>query len=237
MSVKIGILQPGYLPWLGFFEQLHRADAFVLLDDVQYDKHGWRNRNRIKTAAGAQWLTVPVKNERGERTLVRDVSIDNRHDWRKKHHSSIRQNYRKAPYFDRYRRLFEEGYSREWDLLVDLDVFFIEGLCSFLGLDTGKVVRSSALAAGGGRQERLVAICRELGADTFYEGASGRSYIDEDFFRENGIRVEFQDYRHPVYRQLYGDFVPFLSVVDLLFNHGDESLAVLSGGSREEAGS
>lgn len=234
--MKIGILQPGYLPWLGFFEQVCRVDVFVILDDVQFDKQGWRNRNRIKTVAGVQWLTVPVRHDYRERTLIRDVKIDNRQNWKKKHFSSIRQNYRRAPYFESYIGMFEDGYSREWELLADLDLFFIERLLSCLGLDDRMLVRSSGLDVGEGQHERLISICRAFGADTFYEGAAGRSYLDEELFRRNGIRIEFQDYRHPVYRQLYGEFVPYLSVIDLLFNHGEGSLAVLTGGSREEVG-
>jgi hypothetical protein len=229
-----GILQPGYLPWLGFFEQICRSEVFVLLDDVQYDKHGWRNRNRIKTARGPLWLTVPVEVSLREKPLIRDVKIDNRQPWRRKHLAGIRQNYSGARYLGEYIGLFEEAFSREWEYLVDLDHHFITTLCAALGMEGRELRRSSELETGSGRSEKLIGICRTLGADSFYEGAAGRNYIDEEEFARAGIRVRFQDYRHPVYRQLHGEFVPYLSVIDLLLNHGTESLAILKGAHERE---
>ncbi|MBI4678138.1 MAG: WbqC family protein [Elusimicrobia bacterium] len=225
----IGILQPGYIPWLGFFEQLARSDVFVLYDDVQYDKHGWRNRNRIKTAAGAQWLTVPVSVDFSQHPAVNSVRIDSRTDWRRKHLLSIKQNYSQAPFFRDHIGLFKEAYARPWEKLVDLDVHLILRLAEALGLGPKRIVLSSSLGVEGRRVERLVAICKNLGADVFYEGAAGRDYMRQSDFEPHGIRLEFQDYRHPVYRQLYGEFVPYLSVVDLLFNCGPESLDILTG--------
>jgi hypothetical protein len=225
----IGILQPGYLPWLGFFEQLHRSDVFVLYDDVQYDKEGWRNRNRIKTANGSQWLTVPVLLRFNEHPLILDVRIDNKVNWRKKHLGAIRQNYAKAPFFRKYIEIFEAAYSREWEYLVDLDVYFIEKLAECLGMSHKKIVRSSSFPVEGERMERLVNLCKFFGADTFYEGAAGKSYMDVDYFSGHGIHVEFQDYQHPTYPQLYGKFIAYLSVIDLLFNRGEDSMAILSG--------
>ncbi|MBI5682763.1 MAG: WbqC family protein [Deltaproteobacteria bacterium] len=223
----IGILQPGYLPWLGFFEQMHKSDVFVIYDDVQYDKEGWRNRNRIKTANGIQWLTVPVMVNLEAHPLVHEVKIDNKTNWRKKHLSSIRQNYSKAPYFKKYIDIFEEGYSKEWECLVDIDMYFILRLSECLGMDDTKIIKSSALNIDGDKIGRLINICKFFNADTFYEGAAGKNYIDENYFESHGIKMEYQDYKHPIYNQLYGDFVPYLSVIDLLFNHGDESLAIL----------
>lgn len=231
--MRIGILQPGYLPWLGFFEQMHKCDIFVLYDDVQYDKHSWRNRNRIKTANGIQWLTVPVSVSLSEPAIVREVRIDNSANWRKKHLQSIRQNYSKARFYRDHIGLFEEALTAEWELLVDLDIYFIEKLATMLGIST-RMVRSSELdIPRGDKVERLVGICRIFNADTFYEGAAGRDYIDTDLFARQGVGVEFQDYVHPVYQQLYGQFVPYLSIIDLLFNHGDESLSILTGTRRE----
>ncbi len=223
----IGILQPGYLPWLGFFEQLYRSDVFVIYDDVQYDKQGWRNRNRIKTANGIQWLTVPVRLDFNDHPLVNEVVIDKTANWRKKHAASLRQNYGKAPYFLRYWPLFEEAFDRHWELLVDLDIYFIERLSECLRLCNRQFVRSSGLKIEGDRIGRLLSICRHFNADVFYEGAAGRNYIDEQQFLEQGITVKYQDYQHPVYQQLYGEFIPYLSVVDLLFNHGEESVDIL----------
>ena len=114
----IGILQPGYLPWLGFFEQIHRSDIFVIYDDVKFDKNGWRNRNRIKTAQGAQLLTVPVYSGSGQNMTILDTKIDNKTDWKKKHLSSLNRNYSKAKYYKRYIGIFEEAYSKDWEKII-----------------------------------------------------------------------------------------------------------------------
>lgn len=227
--MRVGILQPGYLPWLGFFEQIYRSDVFVIYDDVQYDKQGWRNRNRIKTAGGAVWLTVPVTVKFNDHPLIDVVKIDNKHNWRKKHLLSIKQNYSNAPFYEKYVDIFEEAYSSAWEYLVDIDIFFIIRLAAFLGIDTKKIIRSSVLKVEGNTMERLVRICREVGADVFYEGSAGKNYIDEDYFMKSGIKIEYQEYSHPVYEQRYGEFIPYLSVIDLLFNHGPQSLSILTG--------
>jgi hypothetical protein len=223
----IGILQPGYLPWLGFFEQLYRSDVFVIYDDVQYDKEGWRNRNRIKTAKGIQWLTIPVLIKFEEHTLINEVKINDTVNWRKKHLFSIKQNYSKAPFFKEYLPLFEEAYSKDWKYLIDIDMYFILKLAECLGMGDKKITLSSALNIKGDRIGRLVNICKYFNAGIFYEGVAGKNYINEESFMEQGIRVEYQDYKHPIYHQLYGEFIPYLSIIDLLFNHGDESLAIL----------
>lgn len=231
----IGILQPGYLPWLGFFEQMYRSDIFVIYDDVLYSRESWRNRNRIKSSNGIQWLTVPVLFRQSEAPLINEVKIDNKVNWRKKHLVSIWQNYKKTPYFNDYIGLFETAYARDWDYLIDLDLFFIEGLARILGMDHKHIHRSSALNITGDRIGRLVNLCKHFRADTFYEGYAGQNYIDEDAFLTQGIRVVYQDYQHPNYRQLYGEFVPYLSVVDLLFNRGRESLAILTANTNLKA--
>lgn len=222
----VGILQPGYLPWLGFFEQLYRSDVFVILDDVQYDKHSWRNRNRIKTAQGPAWLTVPVLTHGQGRPLTRDVGIDPRSSWRKKHLDTIRQSYGRAPFGEWAIAGIEEAYARQWDRLLDLDLFLIGALGRLLGFER-KIELSSSLDVQGRSTERLVAICRAVGATAFYEGAAGRDYLDVSLFEANGVALEFQSYRHPEYPQQHGAFVPYLSVFDLLANCGPGSLDVL----------
>jgi hypothetical protein len=223
----IGILQPGYLPWLGFFEQLVRSDVFVIYDDVQYDKHSWRNRNRIKTANGIHWLSVPVLLKFNEHPQIYDVRIDNSSKWRKKHLGTIRQSYARAQFFKDYIDIFEDTYTRHWEYLIDLDIHLIDKLTHALGIPEKPIIRSSSLGIQGGRIERLIKICKHFNADTFYEGASGINYIDSTDFTQQGIMVNFQDYKHPIYQQLHGDFVPYLSAIDLLFNCGEQSLDVL----------
>lgn len=225
----IGILQPGYLPWLGFFEQIYRSDAFIIYDDVQYDKHSWRNRNRIKGSNGIQWLTVPVHVKFEDHPSILEVQIDNSSNWKRKHLAAITQSYSKAPFYKDFIAIFEHAYQREWEFLVDLDLYFIEKILSCMGLAHKQLLRSSQLEVrNDDRIQRLISICHLMGADQFYEGAAGRNYIDDDVFAEAGIKVIYQDYQHPEYNQLNGDFVPYLSIVDLLFNHGNDSLKILT---------
>lgn len=226
--MRIGILQPGYLPWLGFFEQVYKSDVFIIYDDVQYDKHGWRNRNRIKSANGIQWLTVPVLTTGKNKPLIKDVMIDNHLNWQKKHITSIRNNYGKAEYFKDYIEIFDKVYSKKWDFLIDLDIELIDRLCKALGLNR-QIRFSSELGICGDRIQRLIGICKLFNADVFYEGESGKNYIDEENFKNEGITIEYQTYHHPTYKQLYGDFIPYMSIIDLLFNEGDKSLQILSG--------
>lgn len=222
----ISILQPGYIPWLGFFEQMARADVFVIYDDVQYDKHSWRNRNRIKTAQGIQWLSVPVLTSQKSGQLVHEVEIDNKTPWQKKHLRALEQNYARAPFFKQYYPILEEGYTCQWTDLLSCDMFFINNFKSLLGIDT-ELRYSSGLVSQGKSTERLVAICKELEADIFYEGAAGKNYIDDTLFSQTGIQLIYQDYKHPQYSQLHGEFISHLSIVDLLLNVGPKSIEVL----------
>ena len=224
-SRTLVVLQPGYLPWLGFFDQMRRSDVFVYYDDVQYDKHGWRNRNRIKSPAGPQWLTVPVHHKGWPRIL--DVTIDHRTPWAKKHVASIRQHYGRAPYAEPYLADLEALLSSGWDKLVDLDVAVVALLCRWLGLER-TIVRSSTLGIAGEKSERLLNLCRYFEATRYLSGNAAQAYLDVDSFSRAGLEVEWQDFVHPTYPQLHGEFVPYLSAVDLLLNCGQESAAILS---------
>jgi hypothetical protein len=222
------VLQPGYLPWLGFFDQLRRADVFVYYDDVQYDKHGWRNRNRIKTQTGPTWLTVPVRHSGLGTPRILEVEIDGRQPWARKHAASVRQAYAAAPFAARYLPELEEVLHRKWERLVDLDLACASLLAGWLGL-ARRVERSSALGVCGERSERLLRICQRFGATRYVSGDAARGYLDVALFERHGIAVEWQAFAHPVYPQLHGAFVPFLSALDLVLNCGDEAGAVLRG--------
>lgn len=231
-NTTVVVLQPGYLPWLGFFDQLRRADVFVYYDDVQYDKHGWRNRNRIKTQTGPLWLTVPVRHSAGasgrDFPRIIDVEIDGRTPWGRKHATTIRQAYARAPYLDRYMPALEELLQRRWERLVDLDMVVADLMAGWFGLQR-RIERSSALGIGGEKSERLVSICRHFSAATYLSGDSAQNYLDVPLFERHGIHVEWQQFTHPVYPQLHGDFVPHLSAIDLILNCGDAAASVLRG--------
>ena len=220
------VLQPSYLPWLGYFDQLYKSDVFVLYDDVQFDKHGWRNRNRIKTPSGPQWLTVPILTHGKGKPTNDQVEIDTRQPWGAKHLRALRGNYSRAPAFaDVFGRL-EPVLSRPWKRLLDLNRTVLDTLCGLLAL-TRDIRLSSELGVSGEKTARLVALCRATGATNYLTGDAARDYLDEPQFAANGITVEYHNYRHPTYAQLHDGFVPYLSVVDLLMNHGRGSLNIL----------
>jgi hypothetical protein len=221
------VLQPGYLPWLGFLDQVIRSDTFIYYDDVQFDKHGWRNRNRIKSPNGPLWLTVPVLNKGKFKQTNLEVEIDNRQPWARKHIATIRQLYARAPCLGTYLPRLEELLCAGWSNLVELDVAVIELICEWLHVKR-KMLRSSQLAVPGAKSERLMKICQHLGAKHYLSGDSARDYLDIGLFSANGISVEWQEYKHPIYPQLHGAFIPYLSVLDLLLNVGEKGCEYLT---------
>lgn len=230
----VSIHQPQYLPWLGYFDKIDRADVFCFLDNVQYKKNEWQNRNRIKTAAGWQWLTVPVHYRFGEE--IREIEIDRRSEWRRRHLQAIRTNYGSAPFFCRYIGFFEELYEKDWKYLCDLNIWAVENLCALLEMGTVRTIRASNLALRNHPTDRLIDICLHLGADTYLAGAGGAAYMDLARFNESDIPVCFQDFDHPIYPQLFGHFESHLSIVDLLMNHGPDSIGIIRGEQNRRGG-
>lgn len=226
------VLQPGYLPWLGFFDQMRRADVFVYYDDVQYDKHGWRNRNRIKSPAGPHWLTVPVRHHRLGQPRILEVEIDTRTPWARKHLGTLRQFYAKAPAFAQRLPEIEELLTRPWTHIVDLDMAVVGMMAGWLQIET-PTYRSSALGVEGEQSERLLRLCQHFGATCYLSGSAARDYLDVALFEQHGVRVAWQDFQHPVYPQQFQEFVPYLSALDLLLNCGDDSRAYLEGRNRQ----
>lgn len=220
------VLQPGYLPWLGFFDQLDRSDVFVYYDDVQFDKEGWRNRNRIKSQSGATWLTVPVLHGGRFGQKIKDVEIDNRQPWARKHLATISQAYARAPFRQQYLPELAEVLSRRFDSLVELDIILVDVVCRWLGLER-RIERASRLGVEGGQSERLLRLCQHFEATRYLSGDSAKDYLDLALFEGAGVKVDWQSFRHPTYSQLHGEFVPYLSIVDLVFNMGPRSLDVV----------
>jgi len=224
--MRLVVLQPGYLPWLGFFDQMHWADTFVIYDDVQYTKNDWRNRNRIKGPNGPQWLTVPVHFHLG--SLIKDVALPEDKRWVKSHVKSLQFAYAKAKYFDDYFLRIKELIEAPHERLIDLDMALIMYLNGTLGIDT-QILYSSRMQAQSSKSQRLLNMCRECGATEYLTGDAARDYLDMKLFEDNGIEVRYHNYKHPVYPQLHGEFIPYLSIVDLLFNCGSESLDCITG--------
>jgi len=212
--------QPDYLPWLGYFDKIRRCDVFVIEDIMQFEYHGFRNRNRFKTRDGVVWLTVPVRHATRWQA-IRDVEIANdlKRRWARRHWGTLQTNYGKAPYFKEFREFFRLTYERPWYRLIDLNLHLIKGVMDFMKI-VRRLVMASSLGVSGKKNDLLIAQCKALGADVYLSGAGGRAYVDVQKFRDEGIEVMFQDFGYPVYEQLHGEFVSDLSVVDYLFNVG-----------------
>jgi len=225
--VKIAIHQPQYLPWLGYLDKLDSADVFVILDTVQFKKHEWQNRNRIRTKEGWQWLTVPIIDRFPER--IDQVEVNARVDWSRKHRQALTVHYGSAPHWEPLGPALLAVLERPWARLGDLNIAVLDLVCRHLGVATRRLLASS-LAARDEPTDRLIDLCRAAGGTEYLAGESGPGYMDLGRFRQAGIAVSAQDYRHPEYPQQYTPFVSHLSVIDLLFNCGPEGLAILRSG-------
>jgi hypothetical protein len=231
---RVAIVQSNYIPWKGYFDLIASVDEFVLYDDVQYTRRDWRNRNRIKTADGPRWLTIPVAtrgryDQRIDETEVSDPA------WASRHWSAIKHSYARAPCFDAYGRVLEEVYlGTEERLLSRINERFLRAVCGLLGIDT-RISRSDAHAASG-RTERLVALCQRAGATEYVSGPAAREYLRGEQFTEAGIAVSYFDYSdYPEYPQLYPPFEHRVSIVDLLLHTGAEAPRFMKCVPRREA--
>jgi hypothetical protein len=223
--MKCVILQPSYIPWRGYFHQIQKADVFVFYDDVQYDAHGWRNRNRIKTPAGARWLTIPVhlRNHCEDQTPIHSVETVASAGWHRKHFENLRQNYRTAPYFKRYLPLLESWYADPYRNLADFTIRQTIDLARELGIEGTRFLRSSSLSIEGAKTDRLVKILRHVEADHYISGPAAAAYLDEAALRDAGMGLEYMTYDYPAYPQLYGEFDAAVSILDLLFMTGPDA--------------
>jgi len=226
--VKVAIHQPHYLPWLGYLAKWAEADVFIFLDTVQYEKNGWQNRNRIKTHQGPQWLTVPVRARLG--TPIADVAIDERQDWARRHLRAIELAYARAAWLPRHAGALRALYEQKWRTLAPLAVASATWLAAAVGIRTPARLASELDVTAADPTERLIALCRAVGGTTYLAGRDGVRYMDLQAFAAAGIEVRAQAYKHPKYAQLHGEFVPFLSALDLLLTHGDDALAILRQG-------
>ncbi len=226
--MKITIHQPEYLPWLGFFDKVRQCELLVLLDHVPFTKNYFQNRNRIRGAEGPIWMTVPVKTKGKFNQPIREVEIDNVNPWKRKNLNTLLQNYRKTPFFDRYVPFFTDLYQKEWRFLSELNETCIRYLLEQLEINV-KLIRSSTLNIQGGKSDLVLDICKKTGADFYLSGISGKEYLNDPSFREAEIKVQYQEFHHPIYSQLHEPFIPCMSVVDLLFNHGAKSLEIIQG--------
>lgn len=223
--MRCAILQPSYIPWRGVFHQIHKVDLFIFYDDVQYDKHGWRNRNRIKTANGTIWLTIPVQSKGNtvQHSPINSIRVVD-HKWNAKHWTTIQLAYRKAPHFATFAPLVERIYQQRSELLADFTIDSTVALARALGIEHTRFLRSSTIPAGGQKTDRLIQLLQVVGATHYVSGPSAAAYIDPLQFRAAGIGLEYMVYDYPEYEQLYPPFDPQVSVLDLLFSVGPRAL-------------
>jgi hypothetical protein len=225
--VKVAIHQPQYLPWLGYLAKWAAADLFIFLDTVQYEKNGWQNRNRVKTARGPAWLTVPVHAPLG--TPIAEVMLDTRQAWRRRHLRAIEHAYADAPMFARVHASLAALYATEWTALAPVAAATATWMARELEIAVPARFASELGVAATDPTARLVALCRAVGADTYLAGRDGVTYMDLAQFAAAGIVVRAQRYAHPVYRQNHGAFVPNLSALDLVLNEAEAARIVRSG--------
>ncbi len=218
--------QPAYLPWLGLIHKIAVSDAYVYLDNVQFEKNSFTNRNKIKTANGPIWLTVPVFLKGHIKKIIKDIKIDNTKNWSESHFKSIYLNYKKAPYFNKYADFFEDAYKKKWDYLSDLNDYMLRWFLKELGVEA-KYYKASELNLQRHKSDLVLEMCKKLEADAYFFGQLGRDYVKKEDFAKEGIRTYFQDYKHPAYPQLHNGFIPYMGIIDLLFNCGEKSLEIL----------
>ncbi len=231
--------QPEYLPYLGFFYKMAKADKFVLVDHIQFSTGGFQNRNRIRTNSdpkGWAWLTVPVISSGKGYQKINEVKIDNSIPWGRQHWKAIYFNYKKTPYFSAHEDFFKKLYAKKWEKLVDLNEAIIYYLKDELGIKT-PIAKYSEQELKGKKTDLSIALCKIIGADADLTGSGskkpgGRSYIDEKKFEESNLKHIVSDFKHPAYIQRFKPFIENMSGIDLLFNCGPKSLEIIQSSSK-----
>tara|TARA_B100001245_G_scaffold72053_1_gene51004 strand:- start:176 stop:880 length:705 start_codon:yes stop_codon:yes gene_type:complete len=214
----VAIHQPEYLPWLGFFKKMMNAELFVFLDDVQFRKKGWQNRNRIRINDGTALLSIPVHTHSYPK--INEVTIDNEKNWSIRHKKSILYNYARAPYFDEIKDFIESIFEKKFQYLVDLNTEIIKFIMNELEIKS-KIVFSSELEISKKGSDRVLDICKAVDADHYITGTFwAESNLRVEEFKKSNIDIEFQKFQHPIYKQIHGEFIPEMSIIDLLFNEG-----------------
>jgi len=232
--MKVGILQSGYLPWQGFFDLLDRSDLFVFFDDVQWTKRDWRNRNRIRTPDGWVWLTVPTRLDKEHfKYKISEVKIDYSQTWVKKHLLTIKSFYSKSKCFSDIFPMIEEQLIKNYEYIVDLNYGIISQVSKFLGINT-EIIYDKDLNIDHNKKktDRILSVLEKIPNTTHYITSRFINYLDIDMFSERGLEVEWQDYQIPYYNQncwKSNYFISHLSIIDLLFHHGKDSLEIIRG--------
>lgn len=218
--MRLAVVQSNYIPWKGYFDLINSVDKFILFDDMQYTRRDWRNRNKIKTPVGPVWLTIPVDVKGKYHQTIRETKISDP-DWKVKHWKTILYNYRKAEYFRKYRDYFEELFlGCEETCLSRVNYRFLTAICDLFEIQTD-ISWSMEYQLEGEKSERLVSLCKQVGATEYLSGPTAKGYLNEELFTQDGLRVTYMDYSdYPEYEQLYPPFYHAVSAIDLIFNVG-----------------
>lgn len=224
--MRVGIIQSSYFPWRGYFDFINSVDLFIFYDDVQYSKNGWRNRNRLKTAEGLRWITVPVRG-RSLKQQIQHTEIDDREDWRKRHLALFKEAYGNAPFFKQALALLEDLNSVNDKTISELNIRLIKSVCASLEITT-PLKQSSEWNLEGTKTDRLLDLLRQVKAKTYLSGGSADEYLEKDKFREAGIQLEYKTYDYEPYPQLWGAFEGSVSILDLIANCGPEARSFIS---------
>ncbi|MGJ0318160.1 WbqC family protein [Aliarcobacter cryaerophilus] len=220
MSKMVVIHQPDFLSYLGFFHRLLHADLYIVLDNVQFvsSSRAWTNRDKIKTNNGEKWLTVSV-NKAPRDTNINEITINYEMDWLNQNLEILKQNYKKAEFFDEIFPYIGKLYSNKFEKLVDFNMESIYILNELLGIKID-IIFSSSLVSTKTKSERLVELLEQVQATHYLSGIGAKDYHKDEPFKKANVKVLWQDFKHPVYPQLHGEFIPYLSSIDLLFNCG-----------------
>jgi len=217
--MKITIHQPEFCSYIGFYDKIAKVDALVIADSFQVKKNYFDNRNKIRTSQGWQWITIPI--EKDNHKSFRDVKVMNEHNWKTKMLNSIRQNYSKSLYFDKYYPRIEEIITQKFEFLFDYNCRLFVQIKEWLNIKPPILTLTSELELQSeDGSDKCLEICQKLRADTYLSGASGKDYLQVEKFNQAGIQVEFHQFEHPIYEQVYTPFIPGMSVLDYLFNCG-----------------
>lgn len=227
----VSINQPAYLPWLGYFHRIAVSDLHIVLDHVQFEKNSFTNRNKIRTKDGWCWLTVPLKTKgRFGDLAISALETANDSRWNEKHFTALRINYSRTPFYAAHEPFLRRFYEAPHSSFMEMTNTLTEYLLQAFAIKT-PLVFSSSMNIYAKKDELVLDLCKAAGAKCYLSGPLGRNYLREELFQEAGIKVIYQDYQHPVYRQSFSDFVPSMAAIDALFNHGPDTAQILMEGN------
>jgi hypothetical protein len=219
--MKVGIIQSNFLPWRGYFDFIREVDMFIVHDDLQYTKSDWRNRNKIKTPRGLEWITVPVNYKTTSQT-IEETTIDYSTRWAQKMLNRIREIYRQAPYFETYFTQLNDLLLEPADTISGLNLRLTHWVCEHLQIHT-PIKLSHEFHPQGSKTGRLVGILKQVNATVYLSGPAAQAYLIPELLENEGIRLEYKKYNYPEYPQLFSPFEPYVSIIDLLFMTGEDA--------------